>query len=295
MNNRWLNHGLTVGLSIIVMFLGGCTSDEECEAEEVRCGGECVNTAANAEHCGSCDHLCEAGPHEQALCRASACEVVCQLGYLDCNSDSADGCEQSGDHCPWETEGLCGDGHDNDEDGATDCDDPDCDEDPLCRVESECTDGVDNDEDGLSDCLDSDCLALLVCTRGCANFGLGTAVGDAILSGDTDGYGDHYQSTTDCGDDTYSGEDFAVAWTPPESGCYTIDTEDSSFDTVLRVHDGCTGPLIVCDDNSGTDTMSHVELLATEGTLYIIIVDGHSYDDEGWFELNINLIGQYCP
>ncbi|HWM85725.1 MAG TPA: hypothetical protein VNO33_07800, partial [Kofleriaceae bacterium] len=48
----------------------------------------------------------------------------------------------------------CEDGMDNDGDGLTDANDPDCANDP----EEECTDGSDNDEDGATDCTDSDCV-----------------------------------------------------------------------------------------------------------------------------------------
>ncbi len=41
------------------------------------------------------------------------------------------------------------------------CDDPSCDDSPLClgteRSPARCQDGRDNDDDGLTDCLDSDC------------------------------------------------------------------------------------------------------------------------------------------
>jgi hypothetical protein len=57
---------------------------------------------------------------------------------------------------------LCHDGLDNDQDGLTDCVDPDCAE--VC-VEgtaddlATCRDGVDNDMDGQSDCADDQCKA----------------------------------------------------------------------------------------------------------------------------------------
>jgi len=57
---------------------------------------------------------------------------------------------------PEETD--CGDGIDNDEDGAIDCADDDCADDDACQVEPEvCNDGVDNDRDGATDCDDDDC------------------------------------------------------------------------------------------------------------------------------------------
>jgi hypothetical protein len=50
---------------------------------------------------------------------------------------------------------VCGDGADNDGDLLADCDDPDCQRRPACR--EVCTDGRDNDRDGLVDCADPEC------------------------------------------------------------------------------------------------------------------------------------------
>jgi Zn-dependent metalloprotease len=58
---------------------------------------------------------------------------------------------------------ICDDGIDNDEDGATDCDDSDCAFDLACAEPEVCDDGVDNDLDGATDCDDSDCALELVC------------------------------------------------------------------------------------------------------------------------------------
>lgn len=60
----------------------------------------------------------------------------------------------------------CGDALDNDLDGLTDCDDPDCFGIlPFCSTEQNCSDSMDNDGDGLSDCLDSDCILNEVCVE----------------------------------------------------------------------------------------------------------------------------------
>ena len=51
----------------------------------------------------------------------------------------------------------CGDGIDDDLDGATDCADSDCAAAPECNPEPDCGNGVDDDLDGATDCADSDC------------------------------------------------------------------------------------------------------------------------------------------
>lgn len=57
------------------------------------------------------------------------------------------------------TETSCADHVDEDCDGDTDCDDPDCAASPACAVapESACADAADNDGDGKTDCADPDC------------------------------------------------------------------------------------------------------------------------------------------
>ncbi|MBN1771572.1 MAG: hypothetical protein JXB32_09940 [Deltaproteobacteria bacterium] len=57
---------------------------------------------------------------------------------------------------------VCDDGLDNDGDGATDCDDPDCVGAPGC-VETDCEDALDDDGDGATDCDDFDCALDAAC------------------------------------------------------------------------------------------------------------------------------------
>lgn len=64
---------------------------------------------------------------------------------------------------PFEDEYDCTDGEDDDWDGLTDCDDPDC----RIEVCLSCFDGVDNDGDGDADCHDADCAAGEGCQRLC--------------------------------------------------------------------------------------------------------------------------------
>ena len=74
-----------------------------------------------------------------------------------------------------ESRGDCFDGLDNDGDGLSDCDDPDCLIYGRCRtvgVEDGrfCLDGIDNDGDGLADCMDDDCMKDPRAQRRCATF-----------------------------------------------------------------------------------------------------------------------------
>ncbi len=56
---------------------------------------------------------------------------------------------------------VCGDGVDNDLDGAPDCLDSDCDLDLACL--EDCLDGLDNDGDLVADCLDGACIGQATC------------------------------------------------------------------------------------------------------------------------------------
>ena len=61
---------------------------------------------------------------------------------------------------------------DDDADGLTDCDDPDCATDGACQPPPEnCVNGVDDDGDGLADCDDPDCADSRVCEPGPGNKG----------------------------------------------------------------------------------------------------------------------------
>lgn len=80
-------------------------------------------------------------------CGESACEgATCGPSGMVCSGGS---CVCSGNGgVPEVAEFVCADGYDNDCDGTTDCDDPDCDNDPACFT---C---VDNDSDGYGVCPD---------------------------------------------------------------------------------------------------------------------------------------------
>jgi len=61
--------------------------------------------------------------------------------------------------------GLCDNGTDDDSDGAADCYDFDCFDDPICGGGGNeiCDDGVDNDGDVRVDCVDPDCALIAPC------------------------------------------------------------------------------------------------------------------------------------
>ena len=77
----------------------GCASDQRCAAADAGvagmacCGGECVDTNADARNCGGCGKVC-GGLNSRDVCKNGQCVPGnCLPGWGDCNSDPADGCE----------------------------------------------------------------------------------------------------------------------------------------------------------------------------------------------------------
>lgn len=105
------------------------------------------------------------------------------------------------------TEPHCGNNQDDDQDGMTDCDDPDCSEAPECTGGEICYNGTDDDGDGEVDCDDTDCAAEPACsgTEECQN--------------DVDDDGD---GMTDCADS----ECFADPVCLPDEDCFNEVDDD---------------------------------------------------------------------
>ena len=97
-----------------------------------------------------------------------------------------------------------------------------------------------------------------------------------------------------CDSSSGSGPEKTYRWSPPYDGCWEFDTEESSFDTVLRVWDpaGATcssSTELDCDDDGGgSDRTSVLEAEFFSDESYIIVVDGYDSGDSGLFALSIN-------
>ena len=107
-----------------------------------------------------------------------------------------------------------------------------------------------------------------------------------------------YSGSTAAADNTLFGTcgggqaaDEAFTFTAPQAGIYTIDTENSNFDTVLYVRDGCDGAELACNDNAVGQT-SRVNVTLQQDQEIVIVVDGAGLD-EGDFDINIDL--DACP
>lgn len=105
------------------------------------------------------------------------------------------------------------------------------------------------------------------------SFGAGSSGGPSLLGGT-------------CGGD--AGPEVTFVWTPPESGIYTVDTLDASFDSVLYLLEGrCAGNELICNDdfNGGLGSSFTAELPG--GVPVTIVVD--SLDPGGGeFTLNVS-------
>jgi hypothetical protein len=87
------------------------------------------------------------------------------------------------------------------------------------------------------------------------------------------------------------------SWTAPRTGAILVDTEGSSFNTVLHVYTGSAlGSLteVAYDDDMGTGQSSKLETYVTAGTTYTIAV--HTYgSDEGRIYLHLSYTAPRAP
>jgi hypothetical protein len=91
---------------------GGVCQVASCNAGFANCDGNAANgcetpTSANSMNCGACGIVCST-TNASSACVAGACQIVsCNVGFADCDSNPADGCETNVNtdfnHC-----GSCG-------------------------------------------------------------------------------------------------------------------------------------------------------------------------------------------
>jgi hypothetical protein len=77
---------------------------DACPSPTRLCGATCVDTAADPDHCGSCDSPCVPLAGSIPFCAASRCvNAVCRPGFGNCDMNRTNGCEvdvdTSVDHC----------------------------------------------------------------------------------------------------------------------------------------------------------------------------------------------------
>ena len=104
---------------------------------------------------------CGCDPHCILYC-GSALGEGCPSGFTCRDWDTGAPNPQQGACVPNRppSEPDCDDGQDEDADGLTDCDDPDCENLPVCVPDEICDNTSDDDSDGAADCADPDCEGL---------------------------------------------------------------------------------------------------------------------------------------
>ena len=139
--------------------------DEDCDgiAQPAVCGDGVVDVT---EECD--DGNTDPGDGCSSTCLIEFCGNGLVEGAEECDDGNlvdGDGCSQV---CTAEEVGSeCADAMDNDGDGLTDCEDPDCNAEAFCNEagSNACSDGLDNDNDGEVDCNDPGCNGEDVCNN----------------------------------------------------------------------------------------------------------------------------------
>jgi hypothetical protein len=177
------------------------------------------------------------------------------------------------------TEADCGDGLDEDVDGATDCSDLDCAALPECQEDC----GTFGDEDGdlYYDCDDFDCAGDPVCTAGCPTLTLVNT-----LSSTNEGLINRV--VTNCGG-TSAGEQ-TVSFTAPSAGSwvFSVTPDDVAYEAILAVYDTCGGAELACETSFAGSTAEVLQVLAA-GETVVLYVDGLG-GTTGTFDLEARLV-----
>ena len=187
--------------------------------------------------------------------------------------------------CVTAVELNCEDGKDDDNDGAYDCDDDDCQDDLACLGGENCSNNVDDDDDMKVDCQDTDCLGTEFCTSVCypeasAYCGLKTFWQTTSSTNNVSQYGS-------CAFQTFDGPDFFYTFNAVKSGQVTVKLPTSYAGHGLFVMQdqggGCNGA------NCLSSGISQVSFFATQGVTYFLAIDG-SNGAAGEYKIEIE-----CP
>ncbi len=235
--------------------------------------GEQVLITVDGFSTSSGDYVLNITPAEEGDCADGADDDY--DGVTDCDDPD---CEFG---CP---EVRCTDGADQDGDGAIDCDDSDCDTAPACTPEADCGDGLDDDSDGATDCDDPACTTVV-------DGNLGAAIGPRVVRGSTRGAGN--DNATACG--ASRSEERTYTWRAPRKGLYAFATDNSAFDTVLSIEEStCTTAVeLECDDDDGAGNRSRIERMLNANDSLVLNIEGYATAG-GDFQLDIVFLGEDC-
>lgn len=114
----------------------------ECDPGVTQCGVQCVDLQTDPNNCGDCGISCVVA-NATAACVDGICALgACDVGFADCDSAIANGCEAVADCSPAACMTECG------SEGVTDCPDG-CN--PVCVIPEETCNAVDDDCNGECD------------------------------------------------------------------------------------------------------------------------------------------------
>jgi hypothetical protein len=201
------------------------------------------------------------------------------------NCDSANG--ESGETCPQDCKPVCGDGKCDATENQSSC--------PAdCKAETNCTDKVDSDNDGKTDCADPDCAGNVACMGG------STCKPDVDLAAQLKcGQGDEWNNSGGgstkvvdkytCGGKEYTdetGSEYVYTYTAGCTGNATITVVKKAKSAPANptyldifVLDGskpCSGSSCVVGGLMDDVDTATVTFSANKGSKYFIAVDGYS-------------------
>jgi hypothetical protein len=128
----------------------------------------------------------------------------------------------------------------------------------------------------------------------CPFRGLGSSLGLNLISGENAGAGDDFPAGESlCG--VSGGQDVAISWQTSGPGCYRFDTNGSSFDTMIKLYEGCAGEEFFCDDDDGIGLQSQIHRNFFADQSMIIVIDGFSSGSLGVYTLSIDEVdSSFC-
>jgi hypothetical protein len=193
---------------------------------------------------------------------------------------------------------ACSNGLDDDGDGVTDFpNEKGCessrDDDEVDPAVTQCSDGIDNDGDQLVDSEDPQCLGQgtlsegLVCDT-VTPTPLSSTQMPVWIQGTTSG---ESLFTIECYGSYPPSPEKAFSWVAPAEGWYTVDTNNSAFQTLLGVYRSLCelDDVLECDVGSGTTPgASRVMLHLQAHEPIFIVVDGAG--EQGAFSLSIRQV-----
>jgi len=152
-------------------------------------------------------------------------------------------------------------------------------------LERTCDDGGDEDKDGLTDCEDPDCVddaACVICTDG----DLGSATGAGVATGTTvDAQGDHLLS---CALEDAAG-DVGWSWTAPSTGTWQFQATSPDGGTLaVGVFDACGGTELGCDYKNVDEAA--VQQGVAEGESVLVVVKAVTFPWAGEYVLDITAV-----